>query len=74
MHHDSPDLRHCDIVLITFEFQKIDRRDVQVHMFWTDDDVLDPVKAWARTAQRIWMYGHTLDDTKVCAFQPQGGN
>ena len=45
--NNSPCLFSSDIVIITFEFQKNNRRDKTVHMFKTNDDILCPVKAWA---------------------------
>ena len=35
--HSNPGLERSDIVLITFEFQKNNRRDEQIHMFSTND-------------------------------------
>ena len=67
--HDHPQLEHSDIVMITFEFQKNDTRDVQIHMFKTSDNVLNPVKAWAKTVKRILSYKDGSEDSKVCAFQ-----
>ena len=42
--HDN--LYTADMVAITFEFQKNNRRNKTVHMFQTKDEVLCPVKAW----------------------------
>ena len=49
LNHAPDDLHKADIVRLTFEFQKNDRRDVCIHMFSTDDPVLNPVAAWAAT-------------------------
>ena len=49
--HSSPSLHASDIVMIIFEFQKNDKRDIQIHMFRTSDDILNPVIAWADTAK-----------------------
>ena len=43
--HNDWQLGESDIVMITFEFQKNDERDQQVHMFRTSDKVLNPGKA-----------------------------
>ena len=66
--HSHPQLEECDIVIITFEFQKNDTRDTQIHMFKTSDHLLNPVKAWAKTIQRVRGYPGASDDTTVCAF------
>ena len=59
--------------MIIFEFQKNDKRDIQIHMFRTSDDVLNPVIAWATTVKRIWGYPNVSDDFKVCSFlNPDG--
>jgi hypothetical protein len=71
--HKSKDLEKADIVMIIFEFQKNDKRDVQVHMFQTSDDVLNPVKAWAMTVKRVWGYKNSSEDTTVCTFQNTNG-
>ena len=54
-----PFLEEADLVLVILEFQKNDRRDVQIHMFTTSDDVLNPVKAMAKTVKRVWSYPGT---------------
>ena len=41
---DSPFLALSGMVVITFEYQKNNRRDKAVHMFKTNDDILCPVK------------------------------
>ena len=73
LHNNSPDLPFSDLVIITFEFQKNNRRNKAVHMFKTNDKILCPVKAWAYTIARI---GDTVpranEDTKVCAYVDQG--
>jgi len=71
--HSSPSLTEADMVVITFEYQKNDHRDVQVHMFKTDDPTLNPVVAWAKTVQRVWGYPGTTEDTKVCTFMKPDG-
>ena len=71
--HSSPLLMEADMVVITFEYQKNDHRDVQVHMFRTDDPVLNPVVAWAKTVQRVWSYPGTTEDTTVCRFMKPDG-
>jgi hypothetical protein len=69
LHHDDPLLHKADLVIITFEFQKNDKRDVSVHMFATNDKVLNPVVAWATTVRRVGSYPGFTEDTKVCTFQ-----
>ena len=71
--HSSSSLHEADMVVITFEFQKNDHRDVQVHMFKTNDPILNPVTAWANTVQRVWGYPGTTEDTKVCTFAKPDG-
>ena len=68
MSHSDPYLESADLVVVNFEFQKNDKRDVQVHMFKTDDDVLNPVKALAMTVKRVWSYPGSTEDTKLCTF------
>ena len=67
--HDDALLHKADLVIITFEFQKNDKRDVSVHMFATEDKVLCPVVAWATTVRRVWSYPGSTEDTKVCQFR-----
>ena len=69
--HSSPVLASADLVIVTYEYMKNDRRDVQIHMFATSCVVLNPVVAWAKTVSRIWTYPGTTADTKVCTFQLQ---
>ena len=64
--HSSPRLQSAQIVMIIFEYQKNDKRDVQVHMFKTSDSVLNPVIAWANTVKRVWSYPNSSEDSKVC--------
>ena len=51
--HDDPALSQADLVRVRFVFQKNDKRDVQIHMFKSGDDLLCPVKAWAMTVKRV---------------------
>ena len=71
--HTDEHLEDADIVMIIFEFQKNDKCDIQVHMFRTSDQILNPVVAWAKTVKRVWTYPNTTDDTKVCTFQNSNG-
>ena len=71
--HNDKRLQESDIVMITFEFQKNDSRDQQVHMFKTTDKILNPVQAWAVTVQRIRSYSDTNNDTTVCTFKNKVG-
>ena len=67
--HNNIMLDQADIVIITFEFQKNDKRNIQIHMFRTSDSSLNPVTAWARTVQRVWSYADTTKDSTVCSFK-----
>ena len=51
--HNSPFSLYADLVAITFEFQKNNRRNRTVHIFKTNDSLLCPVMAWASTVKRI---------------------
>lgn len=62
------DLHLAEIVLITFEFQKNDKRDTRVHMFRTDDKVLNPVIAWANVIYRLRSRSDISAESKVCSF------
>jgi hypothetical protein len=73
LQHDDAKLDQADIVIIRFEFQKNDKRDIQVHMFTTSDSTLNPVIAWARTVQRVRSYSESTDDTTVCSFRNTKG-
>ena len=73
MLHSDPHLESVDLVVVNFEFQKNNKRDVQVHMFKTDDDVLNPVKALAMTVKRVRSYPGLTEDTKLCTLlNPDG--
>ena len=71
--HDATHLSEAEMVAITFEFQKNDKRNKTVHMFRTGDSILCPVVAWANTVKRLI---HTIpevnDDTTVCSFSDNG--
>jgi len=62
-------LTEADLVAITFEFQKNDKRDKTVHMFKTNDGIMCPVVAWASTVKRLV---NTIPlctaDTTVCSY------
>ena len=67
--HSDGDLPSADLVMITFEFQKSTKRDQVVHMYKTNDKVLNPVLAWATTVQRLLKtIPNVSGDTKVCTF------
>ena len=70
--HDDPDLHDADIVRIKFEFQKNDRRDVCIHMFRTNDPVLNPVAAWAATIRRVLTIPSATTESEVCLFSSNG--
>jgi hypothetical protein len=65
----SDNIHEAEIVMIIFEFQKNDKRDIQIHMFRTSDAILNPVIAWANTVKRVRSYPGSSDDTTVCTFQ-----
>ena len=66
--HQDPNLHTADLVIITFEFQKNDKRDISIHMFATTDSQLNPVVAWNNTVRRVWSYPNASVDSKVCEF------
>jgi hypothetical protein len=61
-------LEEAELVMINFEYQKNDKRNVQVHMFSTKDKILNPVAAWAKVIKRVRSYPNSSMDTKVCSF------
>ena len=65
---NHPKLHLCDLVQITFEFQKNDKRDVRIHMFKSEDPVLCPVRAWAETIKRVRAIKDSSDQSPVCLF------
>ena len=69
--HSNKRLKEADLVQITFEFQKNDKRDVRVHMFRSGDSLLCPVIAWASTVQRIRRIDGSCDDSEVCLFEDE---
>ena len=72
--HSSDTLSRADMVAITFEFQKNDRRNKTVHMFKTGDKVLCPVLAWAKTVKRLLQTIPTANhDTTVCSYTDTEG-
>lgn len=60
------EIESSKLVIVTFEFQKNDKRNVQVHMFCTNDSVLNPVVAWAKTVICVCSYNNTTMESKVC--------
>ena len=69
--HDDPALSQADLVRVRFVFQKNDKRDVQIHMFKSGDDLLCPVKAWAMTVKRVRNIPSSSDNSEVCQFMDQ---
>ena len=63
------DISKADYVMITFEYQKNNMRNKSVHMYCTDDELLNPVTAWAKIVERL---ATTIPDfseeTKVCEY------
>ena len=72
--HDHPELHMSDLVRITFEYQKNDKRDVSIHMFSSGDSLLCPVRAWAKTIQRVRHIDGTGDQSPVCLFEDGQGH
>ena len=72
--HSSALIRNADMVAITFEFQKNDRRNKTVHMFRTGDAMLCPVVAWANTVDRLMQtIPQVNNDTTVCSYLDESG-
>ena len=64
---------HADLVAITFEFQKTNKRNKIVHMFSTNNNLLCTVRSWATTVRRLWNTVPQADEnTKVCTYMDQG--
>ena len=72
MPHADPSLEECKIVVIIFEYQKIDKRDKQIYMFCTNNRVLNLLITWSKTVQRIQAYRGTSKSTTVCMFREKG--
>ena len=53
LQNDSQYLALSDLVIITFEFQRNNKRNRTQHIFKTDYEILCPVKAWANTITQI---------------------
>ena len=53
--HHSTNITFSDLFIITFEFQKNNKRNKAVHMFKTNDEILCPAEAWAYTITLIRM-------------------
>ena len=72
--HKSILLLHADLVAITCEFQKNNRRNKTVHMFSTDDNLLCLVKSWATTVRRLWnTVPQANENTRVCSSYADQG-
>ena len=69
--HDHPELHTSDLVQITFEYQKNDKRDVSIHMFSSGDNLLCPVIAWAAIVRRVRKIPDTGEDSPVCMFHDE---
>jgi hypothetical protein len=72
--HSASNLHTADLVRLRFEYQKNDRRDVSIHMFRTDDAILNPVTAWAYTVHRVRSIPQADDNSEVCMFQRPNGD
>ena len=68
MNQTHPKLHTCNLVQITFDFQKNDKRDVCTHMFKSGDQVLCPMRAWAETTRRVRAIEGSNDQSPVCLF------
>ena len=67
--HADSDLHSANLVRIRFVFQKNNRRDVQIHMFRSGDDLLCPVLAWATTVKRVRKIPGSDNESEVCLFE-----
>jgi hypothetical protein len=65
LNHSSASLHLADCVLITFEQQKNDRKELPVTQWWTRDKLLRPVKIWASITRRILSYKGTNKNSPV---------
>ena len=66
--HTDAHLIEADLVDITFEFQKTDKRFESVSMHRTTHPILCPVKAWTKVVTHVRSLRGTTDDTKVNQF------
>ena len=67
--HDSHGLTLSGLVIITYEFQKNNKRIKAVHIFKTNDKILCPAKAWAYTVNYIQTTVAQADDNiLVCTY------
>ena len=66
--HEHPEVHKSDLVQITFEYQKNDKRDVSIHMFSSGDKLLCPVRAWAYTVRRVRKIPGADESSPVCLF------
>eukprot|EP00957_Ditylum_brightwellii_P018225 1373174-Ditylum_brightwellii.AAC.1 len=67
MKHNNPWLEYADCVLITFEFQKKDKRDDAVTQMASGDLLLFPFRQYAKTVKHIWEYKGVSEETPVSA-------
>ena len=70
--HSSNDLAHCDFLSITFEDQKNDMKNDTITMHAASDEILCPVKSWARVVKRITQIKSHSPDTHVNTFSDNG--
>ena len=71
--HEVDNIWEADMVAITFEFQKNNKRNKTVHMFRTADDVLCPIRAWDTTVKRLTnTIPNVSNDTTVCSYCDNG--
>ena len=70
--NSSHEIESADMVVITFEYQKNHKRNQSVHMYKTDDNILNPVLAWGKTVTRILStIPDASNDTTICSFMDE---
>ena len=70
----AKNLNLADMIMVTFEYQKIIEETKQYICSKTEDNIVCLVKAWANTIKRIlYTIPAASGDTKVCAYN-DGGN
>jgi hypothetical protein len=70
--HNHPDLERAEVVSITFEMQKKDKKGDTVNQLASGDIVLCPVRAWAALVKRIRGYPGSNDNTPVSTVLNNG--
>ena len=68
VHHKSEFLHLADCVSITFELQKRDTKNDTITQHCSHENLLCPVRVWARIIQRIRSYPSSTHNTTVIFF------